>query len=70
MNGPAHNLNPREQVVALDFLLYHLSMDLRGRLMAELPTIYAKAFPTVEPALLAARVTERIEADRAGEPVH
>ena len=45
----------REQL--LRFLLHHLQPDLRGRLMAELPTVYAKMAPHTT-----ATVLERVAA--------
>jgi hypothetical protein len=39
-----------------EFFIRHMPMDLRRRLMAERPLLYARVFPAVKPAILLARV--------------
>ena len=62
------NLTTNEKDTALRFFLYHMTQDIRGRFMAEMPTIYAHAFPTVDAAILLGKVGERIAQDRGGRP--
>lgn len=40
--GNRYNLDTIETNAALDFFMHHLSMDLRGKLMAQLPSAYNK----------------------------
>jgi hypothetical protein len=63
-----HNLGTRDTEDLAEFLLYHLSMELRGKLMAERPVLYSRLFPNVAPETLSFRVSERIHAEQ-GTPV-
>jgi hypothetical protein len=63
-----HNLGIRDTEDLAEYLLYHLSMELRGKLMAERPVLYSRLFPGVAPETLAFRVSERIH-DEQGTPV-
>ena len=63
-----HNLGIRDTEDLAEFLLYHLSAELRRKLMAERPVLYARIFPQVTPETLAFRVSEAIHADQ-GTPI-
>jgi hypothetical protein len=39
-----------------EWFIYHMPMDLRRRLMAERPLLYARVFPGINPAVLLERV--------------
>jgi hypothetical protein len=63
-----HNLGIRDTEDLAEFLLYHITVELRGKLMAERPVLYSRLFPTVSPETLAFRVSEVIHADQ-GTPI-
>lgn len=54
------NLSARETSEALAFLLHHMAMETRHKMMACLPVTYVKLFPTTGDATLA-RVAEAIK---------
>jgi hypothetical protein len=62
------NLGIRDTEDLAEFLLYHLSMELRGKLMAERPVLYSRLYPTVSAETLAFKVSETIHAEQ-GTPV-
>lgn len=61
---PVTNLGIHDTEVLARFLLHHMDMDTRRKLRAEMPLIYARAFPTVGPAVLGEAVTAAIESER------
>jgi hypothetical protein len=48
-----------------DWFLTHMPMDMRHRLMAEMPVTYGAMFPGVAPDVITERVGQRIASDRA-----
>jgi hypothetical protein len=62
-----HNLGIRDTEELAEYLLYHISMELRGKLMAERPVLYSRLFPTVTPENLAFRVSDTIHHEREDE---
>jgi hypothetical protein len=62
------NLGFNETEDLARFLVHHMTMEQRGRLMAERPVIYARLFPTVTPETISFKVDAAIHADR-GTPV-
>lgn len=63
-----HNLGIRDTEELAEYLLYHMSMELRGKLMAERPVLYSRLYPKVTPETLSFSVSERIH-DEQGTPV-
>jgi hypothetical protein len=62
------NLGIRDTEDLAEFLLYHLTMELRGKLMAERPVLYSRLYPGVSPETLAFRVSAAIHKEH-GTPV-
>jgi hypothetical protein len=69
LNGAAaiHNLGIRDTEVLAEYLLYHLSAELRSQLMGELPVIYGKLYPDVNTAILTSHVREELRKARNPE---
>lgn len=63
-----HNLGIRDTEDLAEYLLYHLSMELRGKLMAERPVLYSRLYPSVDAETLAFKVSETIHEEH-GTPV-
>lgn len=58
------NLGIHDTEILAEFLMHHLTMELRGKLMAEMPLLYSRMFPTVTPENLAFRVSSAIHQER------
>jgi hypothetical protein len=61
--GPA-NLPGGEVEQLAEWFLNLMDVEQRGRLMAELPQIYARMYPGVKAEIITARVTAAIHAGR------
>lgn len=48
----------------LHWFLYHMPMEQRGELMAELPQQYAGLFPDVDPGIITAAVRRKLNETR------
>ena len=59
--GKIENLDQREKEEVLRFLLHHMSMETRGKLMAALPVPYAMMFPSVTSQTLHNHVRNEID---------
>jgi hypothetical protein len=51
-------LGIRDAEELAEFVIHHMPMELRRRLMAERPVLYARAFPGVSPAAILGRVAD------------
>jgi hypothetical protein len=67
--GEAQNLSWPELETAVRWFGFHMTAEQRGKMMAELPTLYAKLNPTVSPDLIAGKVAAQIRADRENDAV-
>jgi hypothetical protein len=69
-NGSAavHRLGIRDTEVLAEYLLEHLSMELRAKLMGELPVIYGTLYPDVNPEILTEHVKEALWNARNPQP--
>lgn len=54
------NVSTHEKDQMLDWLLYHLSLETRQKLMAEMPIAYSHVFPNVIKAYVVDKVAERL----------
>ena len=64
MRDGIHNLGIRDTEELAEYLLYHLSSELRGKLMAERPVLYSRLYPKVSAENLAFRVSQTIHEER------
>jgi len=64
MAGGVDNLDTRQVRDLADWLMYRLPMNLRHRLMGELPGIYAAMFPDVDSEIIAGYVGKSIADER------
>jgi hypothetical protein len=53
-------LNSEQSSQALRFLLHRMGLETRGAMMAELPAVYAKLYPSVNPSIILDKVRTRI----------
>lgn len=63
-NTKGKALSIADAEVLAEFLLYHMSAELRLQLMAEHPTVYARVYPEVGEDRIANVVRDAIRADR------
>lgn len=64
MAGETHNLDIHDTEVLAEWFMYHLSMEQRTELVAELPLIYSRMFPTVPPSRILSFVEAAIKSER------
>lgn len=57
-------LSTHELETAVRWFTYHMPSEQRGRLMAEMPVLYAKLFPGVSPKAVLERVAAGLEGVR------
>lgn len=57
-------LGIRDTEELAEWLLYHITMQQRRRLMAERPALYARMYPVVKTDVLAQLVSDGINNDR------
>lgn len=50
------NLTTKELQDLVRFFTYTMGMDQRGKLMAEMPLVYAKLYPDVDPEIIVQKV--------------
>jgi hypothetical protein len=65
MASELNNLGIHDTEVLVEFLLYHMPMETRFKLMTEYPIVYAKLFPEVDPAFIITHVVDGIRVVRA-----
>lgn len=58
------NLSSSQKETVLRFLLYHLSQDMRAKLMAEYPVAYGTLYPSVPITTIFSHVSTGILAGR------
>lgn len=58
------NLTREQAETALRYLLHRMPMDTRRAMMADLPTVYAALFPSVENKTIVAAVRVRLAENR------
>jgi hypothetical protein len=64
MAGETHNLGIHDNEVLAEWFLYHLSLEQRHKLMAELPLIYSRLYPDVAAEVLGGYVIGQIQSER------
>lgn len=55
------NLTTEQKEIALRFLLYRMGQDTRGEMMAAIPVIYRRLFPSVGLDVLLIKVASAID---------
>lgn len=58
------NLGIRDTEVLAEFLLHHMGMETRRKLIGELPALYARLYPSVSEDIITEIVKQHIEEDR------